>query len=260
MTERNIEAERGGGRAVRGLQARVIDGVGRQIVGDRYRSGALLPKEAELAVEFDVSRTSVREGMRILAAKGLVDIRPKVGTRVRQHEAWNVFDADILRWHLDVGRGDEILRDLVEVRQIMEPAAARLAAGRAAMDGLQRMDEALQAMSRNVADRDGYVRADVEFHLAVYAASHNAMLRQFGTVVADFMFTSFELQQGVTPSDDAIRADVESHVAVYREIDRGNGERAADAMLAVVLDGKNALIKALGQRVDGAGDAAPARP
>jgi GntR family transcriptional regulator, galactonate operon transcriptional repressor len=186
----------------------------------------------------------VREGMRVLAAKGLVDIRQKIGTRVRQPEHWNVFDSDILRWHTEVGRGDEIMRNLVEVRQILEPAAARLAAGRASMDDLRRMGDALRTMGEHPGDHEDYAHADVEFHLAVYAASHNVLLRQFGSVVADFMYASFNVQQAA--SDEDLRVDAETHAAVFQAIDRGNGERAAEAMLQVVLDGKSALIKALG--------------
>src|SRR5690606_9231708 len=100
-------------------------------VGGRYRPGDLLPKESELTEEYGVSRTSVREAMKVLAAKGLVEIRQKIGTRVRDDDLWSVFDSDILRWYAMQGRHDVIMRDLIELRQILEPAAARLAAGRA---------------------------------------------------------------------------------------------------------------------------------
>lgn len=239
------ESDRTSGYAMRGLQGRVIDGVGLQIIGGLYAPGELLPKEAQLSDEYGVSRTSVREAMRVLAAKGLVDIRQKVGTRVRQPELWNVFDSDLLRWHSEAGRGEVVMRDLVEVRQIMEPAAARLAAGRASMDDLRRIDDALQKMTRNPTNREAYAHADVEFHQAVYAASHNVLLRQFGAVVADFMYLTFSVQQDATSLPDELIQDAESHAAVFRAIDRGNGEAAADAMLTVVLDGKNALAKAL---------------
>lgn len=251
MAEIVADADRAAGYAMRGLQARVIDGVGRQIIGGQYQPGDLLPKEAELTEQFAVSRTSVREGMRVLAAKGLVDIRQKIGTRVRQPEAWNVFDSDILRWHSEVGRGDEIMRNLVEVRQIMEPAAARLAAGRASMGDLRRMDDALAGMVANATNREGYAHADVDFHLAVYAASHNVLLRQFGSVVADFMYASFNVQQATAADDEVFLEDAETHAAVFHAINGGNGEKAADAMLRVVLDGKNALIKALSEQRDG---------
>jgi len=151
----------------------------------------------------------------------------------------------LLRWHSEAGRGEEVMRDLVEVRQIMEPAAARLAAGRASMDDLRRIDDALQSMTRNSSNREAYANADVEFHQAVYAASHNVLLRQFGAVVADFMYLTFNVQQDAATDEYDFEQDAESHAAVFRAIDRGNGEAAADAMLTVVLDGKNALAKAL---------------
>ncbi len=139
--------------------------------------------------------------MRVLAAKGLVDIRQKIGTRVRRTDQWNAFDVDILRWHSDEGRGESIFKDLVEVRQIMEPQAA-LAAGRASMDDLRRLETALRTMDASVGDRDAYAHADVDFHVAVYGASHNALLRQFGAVVADSMYLSFSVQQ-VTATNEA---------------------------------------------------------
>lgn len=252
MVEHTGDADRVTGYAMRGLQARVIDGVGRQIISGHYAPGALLPREAELTEAFDVSRTSVREGMRVLAAKGLVDIRQKVGTRVRQPENWNVFDSDILRWHTEVGLGADIVRNLVEVQQIMEPAAARLAAGRSTTDDLHRMDDALSAMVKNANDRDGYAQADVDFHLAVYAASHNMLLRQFGSVVADFMRANFDLQQATASNDELFLQDADSHAAVFHAINSGNAEQAAETMLQVVLDGKDSLTRALGDQGDGA--------
>lgn len=251
------ETDRGSGYSMRGLQGRVIEGVGRAIVRGTYPPGELVPKEAELTDEYGVSRTSVREAMRVLAAKGLVDIRQKIGTRVRRTDQWNVFDVDILRWHSDEGRGEAILRDLVEVRQIMEPQAARLAAGRASMDDLRRLEGALRAMGASVSERDAYAHADVDFHVAVYGASHNVLLRQFGAVVADFMYLSFSVQQETARDEQRLAADVEQHAAVLRAIHRGQGEQAAEAMLDVVLDGKSALIEALGEgRGESRGDVA----
>ncbi|HMO12147.1 MAG TPA: FCD domain-containing protein, partial [Actinotalea sp.] len=162
-------------------------------------------------------------------------------------EQWNVFDADILRWHSEEGRGDEILRDLVEVRQIMEPAAARLAAGRASISDLGRLREALHAMESSADDRTAYAHADVDFHLGIYAASQNVLLRQFGAVVADFMYLSFSVQQEVAKDPADLVRDAERHREVLRAVDRGNGEAAAESMLEVVLDGKSALIAALSE-------------
>jgi DNA-binding FadR family transcriptional regulator len=233
------------GYAMHGLQGRVINAIGSQIVGGRFAPGDVLPTEAELTAEHHVSRTPVREAMRVLAAKGMVEFRRKLGTRVRPREQWNVFDADILRWHQEQGLGEGLLIDLVETRQLLEPAAARLAAARATMDDLGRLERAVVAMADRDRGLEGYATADVEFHLTVYAASHNLLLRQFGTVVADLLHLTFNLQQ-ITASDDQVLVeDAGRHAAVFEAINRGNGEAAAEAMLDVVLDGKRALRRAL---------------
>lgn len=233
------------GYAMRGLQGRVINAVGSQIVGGRFPPGDVLPTEAELTAEHHVSRTPVREAMRVLAAKGMVEFRRKLGTRVRPREQWNVFDADILRWHQEQGLGEELLIDLVETRQLLEPAAARLAAARATMDDLGRMERALTAMGDRDRGLEGYAIADVEFHLAVYAASHNLLLRQFGTVVADLLHLTFNLQQAVASEEQVLTEDAGLHAAVFQAINRGSGEAAAETMLTVVLDGKRSLRRAL---------------
>ncbi|TXK18776.1 FadR/GntR family transcriptional regulator [Homoserinibacter sp. GY 40078] len=240
-----IVSDRSTGYAMRGRQGEIIDAIGRQIISGRYRPGDLMPREAELTEEHEASRTSIREAMRVLAAKGLVDIRQKVGTRVRPQDLWNVFDTDILRWHSDVGLGEVVMRDLVEVRQVMEPAAARLAAGRAGMADLRRIADALRTMDASTDSVEAYAHADVEFHLAVYAATHNVLMRQFGNVIADFMYLTFTIQQEVADPAGLVD-DVASHAEIYRAIDRGEGEKAAEAMLDAVLEGKSSLIAALG--------------
>lgn len=250
MAAREPARDSPGGYALRGRQGQVIDDLGRQIVGGRYRPGDLLPREPELITEYEVSRTVIREAMKVLAAKGLVEIRPKIGTRVRPEELWGVFDSDILRWYEAQGRGEEVMGDLIEIRQLLEPSAARLAAGRSQMADLRRIEVAVDRMRDQAHDHLGYADADVEFHMAVYAASHNALLQRFGRLVADFMRLTFDVQQraragakgGVDFADDAA-----AHAAVYQAITRGDAEGAAEAMLVVVLEGKRALIEAMSE-------------
>lgn len=232
---------------MRGLQGRVIDAIGQAIVGGRYKPGDLLPREAELTEEYGVSRTSVREAMKVLSAKGLVEIRQKVGTRVRPHALWNTFDSDLLAWYHAQGLGESIMRDLVELRQILEPAAARLAAGRASMTDLHRIESAHSAMAANARDHQGYAASDVEFHMAVYGASHNVLLQRFGHLVADFLHLSFSMQQHAENDNDGadFSEDAGSHGAVFAAINRGDAGAASEAMLTVVLEGKSALIEAL---------------
>ncbi len=231
--------------SLRGLQKTVIDGIGRSIVGGVVAPGEFLATEPEIGAQFGVSRTSVREAMRVLSAKGLVEIRQKIGTKVQAPEFWNIFDADILRWHHESGKGDMVMRDLIELRQILEPAAARLAAGRATIDNHRRLRLAMTAMEKQVGSPEGYAQADLEFHLAVYHSTHNALMIQFGNVVADFLRRAFLIQQEVVREPSDLLADVALHGQVYQAIDRGDGEAASNAMLLVVLEGKSALIQAL---------------
>jgi GntR family galactonate operon transcriptional repressor len=234
------------GYTMRGLQGRVIEALGAEIVGGNYKPGDLLPREADLTEQYGVSRTSVREAMKVLAAKGLVEIRQKIGTRVREPHLWSVFDSDILRWYATQGKGEEIMRDLIELRQILEPAAARLAAGRATMTDLRRIELAHLDMVESAKDNERYAASDVEFHMAVYGASHNALLQRFGRLVADFMQLSFSVQQRVRVHDVVdFSEDAVAHGEVYNAINRGDAAASADTMLDVVLDGKSALIEAL---------------
>ncbi len=246
MADFASDLESRSGYTMRGLQGRVIEALGAEIVGGNYKPGDLLPREADLTDQYGVSRTSVREAMKVLAAKGLVEIRQKIGTRVREPHLWSVFDSDILRWYATQGKGEEIMRDLIELRQILEPAAARLAAGRATMTDLRRIELAHLDMVESAKDNERYAASDVEFHMAVYGASHNALLQRFGRLVADFMQLSFSVQQRVRVHDVVdFSEDAVAHGEVYNAINRGDAAASADTMLDVVLDGKSALIEAL---------------
>lgn len=231
---------------MRGLQGRLIEGLGEAIVSGRFRPGELLPRESDLMAQYDASRTSVREALKVLAAKGLIEARQKVGTRVRPADLWNLFDADVLAWHHRQGLSEAILRDLIELRQVIEPAAARFAAGRATIADLRAIEAAFLAMERGANDLEAYEQADVAFHLAVFAASHNALLARFAHVVADFLELSFHVQQeALNEEDNRIEDDIAGHRAVFDAINRGDGNAAAEAMLRVVLNGKSSLLRAL---------------
>src|SRR5438128_7743542 len=111
----------------RSLHDRVVHAIGRKILGGELPPGALLPAEPELGA----SRTVLREAIKVLAAKGLVEARPKIGTRVRPRDAWNLLDPDVLSWQREGTAPVAFLRKLTEVRRIVEPAAAELAGERA---------------------------------------------------------------------------------------------------------------------------------
>src|SRR5215471_11013484 len=108
--------------------AEVARSIGVDIIAGRYVEGARLPGDAELTTMFGVSRPVLRESVKTLVAKGLLSTKARVGTVVRERGAWNMFDADVLAWHLDAGIDKRFLGDLTEIRLAVEPRAASLAA------------------------------------------------------------------------------------------------------------------------------------
>src|SRR5438477_494398 len=111
----------------RGLHGAVVHAIGVRIVGGELTPGEPLPSEDELTGELAVSRTVLREALKVLAAKGLVEPRPKTGTRVRERRFWNLLDPDVLAWRLETGSDSDpgFFRDIIELRRIIEPEAAR---------------------------------------------------------------------------------------------------------------------------------------
>jgi DNA-binding FadR family transcriptional regulator len=165
---------------------------------------------------------------------------------VRPRRLWNVFDSDVITWHHLEGKSDKIFKDLVELRQLIEPGAARLAAARATLADLERIERAAKAMAAAVGDPAQYCEADVEFHFAVVAASDNLLFTSFANLVSDFLRLSFELQQNaLNDSDNRIEDDAANHLRVYQAICDGDGEAAHEAMLRVVMDGKRSLVRAM---------------
>jgi GntR family transcriptional regulator, galactonate operon transcriptional repressor len=164
----------------RGLHGETVEAVGARIVSGRIAEGETLDFAA-LGAELDVSLTALREALKVLAAKGLVDARPRRGTYVTPRARWDLLDADVMRWEFAGARArrGKLFRDLAQVRAAVEPACARAAAERRDDADLAAMEEALAAMAACFADGSGdpggAVTADLAFHRALFAASHNEL-------------------------------------------------------------------------------------
>jgi len=167
----------------RGLHGQIVEQMGVRIVGGAYPAGAPLFAE-QLEREFDVSKTVVREALKVLAAKGLVESRQKRGTVIRPREAWNLLDGDVLRWQGREPPNFVFLENLAEVRGIVEPAAARLAAARRTQEDLDELESALGAMADAKQDPDAMVAADLRFHRALLDAAHNEVLSRMEVILA----------------------------------------------------------------------------
>jgi GntR family galactonate operon transcriptional repressor len=228
----------------RSLHDRVVHAIGRKILGGELPPGALLPAEPELGA----SRTVLREAIKVLAAKGLVEARPKIGTRVRPRDAWNLLDPDVLAWQQRGAGSPSLLRTLTEVRRIIEPAAAELAASRADAGDLAALGEALAGMERTAQARNGnvepFVQADMRFHLAILHACRNELLEQMSRVVYSALLVSFRATSSLP---GRARGSLPGHRAIFDAI-RARDPRGAAAAMRHLVQATAREIEAMGRR------------
>ena len=177
-----------GGRPASGgrVHDSVVRTIGAWILGGRYQPGDTLPREDDLTESLGVSRTSLREAVKVLCAKGLLEARPRIGVRVRERDHWRLLDPVVLGWHPDITRDAELMASLIETRRIIEPAAAEFAARRGTAQDLRAIEAAYMGMERAIPhDLEACCEADLAFHRALVAASRNLVLKSLvGTIEA----------------------------------------------------------------------------
>ncbi|MFS4095053.1 FadR/GntR family transcriptional regulator [Streptomyces sp. AF1A] len=214
------------------MHERVVDELGRRIVGGVWEPGHPLPVEDLLATEIGVSRGALREAVKALVAKGMLRVRPRTGTRVLPPEHWNHLDRDVLRWK-QAGDAAALLRDTTELRRIIEPEAARLAADRAGPDDIRALYDALAAMEAAAAEpgRSGYIEADIAFHQALLDAGGNRLLGSLGRAIGIALEHSFHVS---TQTPGAVEASLPGHRAIVEAVAAGDPAAAAAAVLTVV--------------------------
>lgn len=196
------------------LAERVADELGRRIVSGRYRPGETLPTEPQVQEEFGVSRTAVREAVRLLAAKGMTRSRPKTGTKVMPVTDWNLLDPTVLRWHVDQEPTEAFIHSLFEMRDIIEPAAAARAAERVSREQLAVLEKAMKGIEKGPRASPDQVAADIVFHMTILEASQNPLLRSVGAAIQSALELTFSLGwRTVMESDAVIR-----HRAIFEAI------------------------------------------
>jgi DNA-binding FadR family transcriptional regulator len=216
-------------------QVEVTRTIGLDIVAGRYPEGAALPRDAELTAMFDVSRTVLRESVKTLAAKGLLNAKAGVGTRVRERSAWNMFDPDVLGWHLEVGINKRFLRDLADIRLAVEPRAAALAAERRADDAIAILRDSVARMRSFASDTLEFADADLRLHLDVATISGNPFMRSIGAVIEAALRASFRLS---APTEEREREmTLTAHESIVDGIANRDPEAAAEAMRSVIFNG-----------------------
>jgi GntR family transcriptional regulator, galactonate operon transcriptional repressor len=177
----------------RNLFTHVVQELGSRIVRGDLKPGDGLPNEADLGRELRASRSVVREAVKTLAAKGLLEARPRVGTRVLEPTHWNLLDLDVLGWRYATMPRTQFFRELFEIRRMIEPNAAALAAERATDTEIAALDSAYRAMQVADHSSDAAIDADLRFHRAVLDCSHNELLVQMGGVIAVGLLVSFRI-------------------------------------------------------------------
>jgi DNA-binding FadR family transcriptional regulator len=212
------------------IHLRVGDQLGLAVVRGEFAPGAVLPPEMRLCEMLGVSRTAMREAIRGLIAKGLIDSRPRVGTRVRDPEYWNHLDPDVLRWRLEVAETEAYLKKIFQLRHATEPAAAAIAAENADAGDKSRMEVAFQAMVDAGADNARWVEADLAFHKSIYLATHNEFFWPIGQL---FSLALKEMFRIAALGSHRSRAVVE-HRDLLRAILDGKPELARAASLILL--------------------------
>lgn len=230
MHARSVDDAKSRRRSLR-LHGIVARDLGRLIVSGHFQAGDLLDGEIKSSERLNVSRTAYREAVRILAAKGLIEVRPKVGTRVLPEDKWHLLDPDVLSWIFESDPDDHLLKSLFELRKVVEPEAAALAAARRTAAQLERMDTALRRMGEHtLATREGRA-ADQDFHSALLQASDNPFLANLTSGIGAAIEWTTIFKQRKRP---LIRDPMPDHIRVYEAISASNRNEARRAMAHLI--------------------------
>lgn len=223
------------------LHTRVTALLARQVIeADQARSPLVFPREADLCQQLGVSRTVLRESMKVLADKGMVEMKPRTGTRARPRSQWRLLDPDILAWQAEVYPDARFLKDLCEVRLAIEPTAVGFAAVRATAEEIAKIERCLKRRESvlKTAKLDQAIDLDLDFLAEVVSASHNPLLQQLSVTIRAPLRIALSYTSRYRAN---VQLDLEAHRALLESLlkrDPIGAKRAAEeavglAMLAV---------------------------
>ncbi|MBV9287801.1 MAG: FadR family transcriptional regulator [Hyphomicrobiales bacterium] len=240
----------------RNIHSQLAARLGREIVSGVYPPGSLLPNAMEMCGRFSVSRTALREAYSMLSAKSLIVARPKIGTRVRPQSEWNLLDPEVLAWRIEAGPAEHFVSDLFVFRQMVEPAAAALAAEARSRATIERIAEAYDRMDRFKNGAGDLIGADLDFHMGILEASENPFLAALGGLIHAALECTFKLSWAGAAhiQDDRLH----QHKAIFEAIRDGAGDVARTRMAELLHDSIADVREFLRQR-DKAARSPPAR-
>ena len=221
----------------RSLHVQVAREVARKILSGELAQNEIIPSEMTLCEQFSISRTALREAIKLLSSKGLLESKPKDGTRVKTRDNWNFLDSQLLDWVTDLNDNEAIYYEFLALRNAIEPEASALAAENATTEQRILLSATFQEMDEIAANRDmvGWTEADMQFHRLIFLSTGNSFYLPFANVLCT-MFKSFighSSQEGGTC--------IEEHRAIYTAIMAGNADKARQANLDLLNNEKHRL-------------------
>lgn len=218
----------------------LVQAIGAAIVRGDHEPGTTLPVESDLGASFGAGRNAVREAIKVLAGKGFLRTERRAGTIVQPRAQWAMLDPDVLAWMLgDPAGRTYLLQSLSELRRIVEPEAAALAARKASATQVLRLLEAYELMALHRRDREKAIESDILFHERLLDASQNALLSSMSRSIVVLLRANFALS--IERKDGFIR-NLEQHGKVADAIRRQDPERARGEMMTLLQNNDEDLV------------------
>ncbi|WP_051689521.1 FadR/GntR family transcriptional regulator [Pelobacter seleniigenes] len=212
------------------LHEQVARSLSLQILRRELEPLSLLPNEDELCRQFDVSRTVIREAIRFMDAKGLVEVRPRIGTRICDPSRWVLTDSVLLKWRIESELEMGLIKDLVELRSMIEPMAASFAAERASDEEIKAVEAAFKDMEK-ATNLDEQIEADIRFHLSILEACGNELVvSSLRPVIESILGSVFRRYMEF----DAAKKSLAVHGKLFRAIADRNSEQAMIEMQEMI--------------------------
>ncbi len=208
----------------------IAQDLGIAIVTETYSDQSRFPVEAELCRRYGVSRSILREAVKMLTAKGLLSSRPRQGTWIQKEDKWNLLDPDVLRWTLERKFSFSLLIEFMQVRLAVEPKAAALAAANAHPDEKAAISHAIQQMIDSERQQEDPLEPDIAFHVAILRASGNRFFAQLSELIE----TALRFSIRMTNRQTGVRS-VPEHKAISDAIAAGQATQAERAMEALIV-------------------------
>ncbi len=215
------------------LSTQVAREIGRRIVSGAYAPETLIEDEAALAGRYQVSRSVIRDAVKILVGKGLLEVRRGIGTRVRPRAKWGLLDDDVMAWHQSAPPNADLLRQLMDVRRIFEPKAARWAAERSSDATIDQIRSTVERMEQEKGSIEDFIIADAAFHRSLLHATGNEFLVALEGVIYSALLSSIRLTNADPRENES---SLPLHRKVFEAIAARNGKKAEKAMDELLAD------------------------